>query len=220
MLVTYTLPSVPGSSAAFGMRSLAQGSASSAPSSGRQCNARREPAARSRPSTQRCNHRAGQIRSCPASESCLTKSNTSPSRNSRIAHRVHQRLARLGPDGLKLPSIPHNLVHQLREADGMAGGTGACGLEAAGARVRNMALVVGGVDVPSVPAAVSPVSVCSRPRGREMTNVGKVIVVRMPPGQNLVGNAAVSSPVQGAPPKGLCSMLCSQRWQICFCIAR
>ncbi len=38
----------------------------------------------------------------------------------------------------------------------MAGGTGARGLEAAGARVRDVALVVGGVDVFAIPAAASP----------------------------------------------------------------
>lgn len=44
------------------------------------------------------------------------------------------------------------------------------------------------------------------------------MVVRMPPGHICEGKAAVSLPVQGAPPKGFCSMLCSQRWQICFCM--
>lgn len=48
------------------------------------------------------------------------------------------------------------------------------------------------------------------------TYVGNVMVARMPPPQVPVGSAKVSLPVQGAPPKGFCSMLASQRWHSCL----
>lgn len=70
---------------------------------------------------------------------------------------------------------------------------------------------------------VEEIEVKDRKRNGEVrkgTDVGKVIVVLIPPGHILFGKVTVSSPVQGAPPKGLCSMLCSHRWQICFCIPR
>lgn len=48
------------------------------------------------------------------------------------------------------------------------------------------------------------------------TYVGNVIVARIPPPQVPLGSAKVSDPVQGAPPKGFCWMLTSQRWQSCL----
>lgn len=52
--------------------------------------------------------------------------------------------------------------------------------------------------------------------GMVKTYVGNVIVARMPPPQVPLGSAKVSDPVQGAPPKGFCWMLTSQRWQSCL----
>ena len=47
--------------------------------------------------------------------------------------------------------------------------------------------------------------------------VGKVMVARIPPLHIFFGSSKVSSPVQGAPPKGDCCMLGTHRWQICRC---
>lgn len=76
--------------------------------------------------------------------------------DSRVAHRVDQRLAILGPQLriVELARVPHDLVHELGQPDRVAGRAGARRLEAAAAGVRDMALVVRAVDVLAVPASV------------------------------------------------------------------
>jgi hypothetical protein len=78
-----------------------------------------------------------------------------------ITHRIDEGLSTLGPDVLvvELARVPHDFVHQLREPDGVAGGAGAGRLEATAARVCDVALVVGAVDVLAIPASTSNMSV-------------------------------------------------------------
>ena len=75
--------------------------------------------------------------------------------HSRITHRVNERLPGLGPvlGVVELARIPHDLVHQLRQADGVGVGTGSGRFKAAGDRVGDVALVVGRVEVLAVPAS-------------------------------------------------------------------
>lgn len=47
-------------------------------------------------------------------------------------------------------------------------------------------------------------------------NIKHVIVARILPPQVSVTMVKVSPPVHGAPPKGFCSMLASQRWHNCL----
>lgn len=75
--------------------------------------------------------------------------------NLPIAHAVDEGLrAVLRPQVwvVKLAGVPNDLVHELREADGVGGGAGAAGLEGAGSRVGDVGAVVGAVDVHAVPA--------------------------------------------------------------------
>ncbi len=104
-------------------------------------------------------------------------------------------LSGLGPVGLvvELPGVEHDLVHDLGDLDGVGRWAGTARLESAARGVRDMALVIGRVGVLAIPAR------------------GKVTVTRQPPPQALGGKFLVSEPVQGAPPKGLCCMLDSQR---------
>ena len=68
---------------------------------------------------------------------------------------MYQGLATL-PFGwvVELPSIPHDFVHELREADGMACRAGAGRLEAAAAGVGDVLSVVWRVEVLAVPASI------------------------------------------------------------------
>ena len=65
---------------------------------------------------------------------------------------------RLGPIGgplglvVELARVVHDLVHDLRDLDGVAGGAGAAALKGAAGRVGDVAPVVGAVNVLAVPA--------------------------------------------------------------------
>ena len=76
-------------------------------------------------------------------------------RNLRITHRVDERLPCLGPVlfVVELARVPHHLVHELWQTDGVAGGTGPGGLEAACAGVGDVTLMVRRVEVLAVPAS-------------------------------------------------------------------
>jgi hypothetical protein len=66
------------------------------------------------------------------------------------------------------------------------------------------------------PSIYGEVSTCNDNSERE-PYVGNVIVVRIPPPHCFLGRSNVSSPVQGAPPKGSCFLLLKHLWQSCFC---
>lgn len=71
-------------------------------------------------------------------------------------HGVHERRAAVGgPHAAvgELGHVPHDLVHDLGELDGVAGGAGAAAGGAAAA-VGDVALVVVAVEVDAVPAAI------------------------------------------------------------------
>lgn len=74
-----------------------------------------------------------------------------------IAHRVDKRLACLRPQRLvvKWARVPHDFIHELRKADRVAGRAGAGRLKGAAARVGDVALVIGTVDIFAVPTSTS-----------------------------------------------------------------
>lgn len=73
-----------------------------------------------------------------------------------VAERQHKRVGILGlvPEPVEPRGIPERLVRHLRHADGVRCGTGTCWLEGFSGRVVHVALVVWGVEVLAVPAAV------------------------------------------------------------------
>ena len=75
-------------------------------------------------------------------------------KNLRVTHGVDEGLLSItGPVVGELLGLPHNLVHDLGDLDGVGGGAGAARLEGAGRGVGNVALVVGAVEVDAVPAS-------------------------------------------------------------------
>jgi hypothetical protein len=61
----------------------------------------------------------------------------------------------LGPEAVELGGVPHNLVHQLRDSDGMSGGTVASKTQEgswAADGVGDVVLVVGTVEILAIPA--------------------------------------------------------------------
>ncbi len=144
------------------------------------------------------------------------------------AHAVDERRGAVGgPQAAvgKLGDVPHQLVHHLRELDGVCRGAGAAPGGARAGAVGDVALVVRAVQVLSIPASKVSLSVTRLPYrddnvklggwGRRETYVGKMIVWRIILQDGLAGISTVSEPVQGAPPtKGVSVVLVQQRWQM------
>src|SRR5690606_25363044 len=92
----------------------------------------------------------------------------------------------------------------LRDLDGVRRWAWSTRFERSRCRIGNVALVIGAVKVPSVPAAIERKSYGNLKGRLVCTYVGKKMLERIPPGHGLLGRWKVSLPVPGAslgPPK-------------------
>jgi hypothetical protein len=94
----------------------------------------------------------------------------SPANDLRVTGAIDKRLRSiLRPKALviKFPGIPHNLVHDLWQSDGVRRWAGSSRLECSATWVCDVRLVVWAVDIDSVPASMISSQLMPRPRSIE-----------------------------------------------------
>lgn len=123
---------------------------------------------------------------------------------SPVTHVIHEWL---GPvfrpeiPRVELPHVPYDLVHELRRCDGVARGAWCEGFKGPVDGVRDVALVVRGIDVHSVPV------------GRERDSSADPALADSPAGVL----PCPMGPAHGAPPNGTWFTVVKHRWQSCLC---